>query len=66
MGFTLSPLEVFHFQPPQLVPAFVPGLYYAVAYHETESLVAPIIAHNAVNGAIISAAFLAAWILGTG
>ncbi|XVH32666.1 hypothetical protein ACNS7O_05620 [Haloferacaceae archaeon DSL9] len=34
-----------------------------LAYHETGSLVAPIVAHNVANGSVAAAALLAAWIL---
>ncbi len=40
--------------PRQLILAFVLGLYYAVAYYRTGSLLAPIIAHNLVDGGIIT------------
>lgn len=43
--------------------AVVLGIYYAIAYHETRSLVAPIVAHNVVNGAIVTAPLLATYLL---
>ncbi|WP_129116284.1 CPBP family intramembrane glutamic endopeptidase [Halegenticoccus tardaugens] len=63
VGFTVSPVALSHFQLPQLLLAFVLGIYYAIAYHETGSLVAPVIAHNVVNGVIIVATLLAAQVL---
>lgn len=41
--------------PRQLVLAFVMGLYYAVAYERTGSLLVPVVAHNAVDGGILLA-----------
>lgn len=49
--------------PPQLVLAFVFGIYYAVAYHETGSPVALIVAHNVVNRTIVVATLLATRVL---
>lgn len=46
--------------PRQLVLAFVLGVYYAVAYHRTGSLLAPIVAHNLVDGSIVTAEWLVA------
>lgn len=63
VGFTVFPLGIYHLQIPQLALAFVLGIYYAIAYYETESLVAPIVAHNVVNGAIMIATLLASGIL---
>lgn len=40
--------------PRQLFLAFVLGLFYAVAYYRTGSLFAPIIAHNLVDGGIVT------------
>lgn len=37
----------------QLLLAFVLGIYYALAYERTGSLLAPVIAHNAVDGGIV-------------
>jgi uncharacterized protein len=44
----------------QLVLAFVLGVFYAVAYFRTGSLVAPIVAHNVVDGGIVTAEWLVA------
>lgn len=63
VGFTVFPMGIYHLHPPQLLLAFVLGIYYAIAYHETGSLVAPIIAHNVVNGTVTIATLPAAWIL---
>jgi uncharacterized protein len=64
INFRLSPFEVTHFSVPQLILAFVMGVYYAVMYERTGSLLAPIIAHNAVNGGIFLARYSAATITG--
>jgi membrane protease YdiL (CAAX protease family) len=44
--------------PRQLLLAFVLGIYYAVAYHRTGSLLAPVLAHNLVDGGIVTAEWL--------
>lgn len=46
--------------PRQLVLAFVLGIFYAVAYFRTGSLLAPIVAHNLVDGGIVTAEWLVA------
>lgn len=46
--------------PRQLVLAFVLGIFYAVAYFRTGSLLAPIIAHNVVDGGIVTTEWLVA------
>lgn len=46
--------------PRQLVLAFTLGVYYAVAYYRTGSLLAPIVAHNLVDGGIVTAEWLVA------
>lgn len=47
-------------EPRQLVLAFVLGIYYAVAYNRTGSLLAPVVAHNLVDGGIVTAEWLVA------
>lgn len=44
--------------PRQLILAFVLGIYYAVAYYRTGSLLAPIVAHNLVDGGIITSEWI--------
>lgn len=44
--------------PRQLVLAFVLGVFYAVAYFRTGSLLAPIVAHNVVDGGIVTTEWL--------
>lgn len=46
--------------PRQLVLAFVLGIYYSVAYYRTGSLLAPIVAHNLVDGGIVTSEWLVA------
>jgi len=50
INFTVFPFEITHLYFPQLILAFILGLFYAVAYHRTGSLLAPILAHNFSNG----------------
>lgn len=55
IGVAGWPPHITHLDVRQLILAFVLGLFYAVAYHRTGSLLAPIIAHNAVDGGIVIA-----------
>lgn len=50
INFSFRTLEITHFAPMQLLIAFALGLFYAVAYHRTGSLLAPALAHNIANG----------------
>lgn len=54
VAFVLAPPWIAHADQRQLLLAFVLGVYYAVAYHRTGSLLAPIVAHNAVDGGIVA------------
>lgn len=47
--FSLWPFEIVRMYPPQLVMSFVLGIYYAVVFHQTRSLLTPILTHNYVN-----------------
>jgi len=49
IGFTVVPLRITWISPIQLVQAGVLGLFYAVAFDRTRSLLAPILAHNFAN-----------------
>jgi uncharacterized protein len=62
--FRLDPLRIAHFYAPQIALAFVLGVYYAVMYDRTGSLLAPIVAHNAVNGGIFLSRYFAAAVVG--
>ena len=46
--------------PRQMILAFVLGVYYAVAYDRTGSLLAPIVAHNVVDGGMVTVEWLVA------
>lgn len=50
INFTLAPLAITNLYWPQVILAFVLGVVYAVAYHRTGSLLAPILMHNISNG----------------
>lgn len=50
INFSIITWEITHFSPMQIALAFVLGLFYAVAYHKTGSLLAPALAHNIANG----------------
>ena len=52
IGLRLSPFTVAHFFLPQLVQAFVLGLFYSWAYHRTGRLLAPILTHNFSDGVL--------------
>lgn len=54
VSFVLAPPWIAQADPRQLVLAFVLGIYYARAYRSTGSLLAPVLAHNAVNGGILA------------
>ncbi|MBE0431732.1 MAG: CPBP family intramembrane metalloprotease [Dehalococcoidia bacterium] len=47
--FSIWPFEIVRAYPPQLVLSFVAGIYYAVVFHQTRSLLTPILAHNYLN-----------------
>ena len=53
VSFVLAPPWIAQADPRQLVLAFVLGIYYAYAYGRTGSLLAPVVAHNAVDGGIV-------------
>jgi uncharacterized protein len=60
--FTLAHVSFRHMSadPRQLVLAFTLGVFYAVAYYRTGSLLAPIVAHNVVDGGIVTVEWLVA------
>jgi uncharacterized protein len=45
--------EIIRAHPPQLVLSFLLGVYYAIVFHRTRSLVTPILAHGYVNFLIV-------------
>lgn len=63
IGIDWTALTVTALDPSQLVLAFVLGCFYAVAYQRTGSLLAPVLAHNAVNGSIVVAELAATALL---
>lgn len=62
IGFTLYPFEIWHFHPLQLLQAFILGLFYSWAYHRTQSLLAPILAHNLSNGSLWTMDYILYWL----
>ena len=50
VGFTFAPFAITHFEPLQLFGALVLGLFFAIVFHRTGSLLAPIIMHGYGNG----------------
>jgi CAAX protease family protein len=49
IGFTLWPLAIAWISIPQLLEAFGMGLFYAYLFHQTRSLLGPMLAHNYFN-----------------
>jgi len=49
IGFSIWPFEITRIHPLQLVLSFVMGIIYAIMFHRTRSLLAPILAHNYLN-----------------
>jgi len=47
--FSIRPFEIIHLLPSQLALSFFLGIYYAVVFHQTRSLLTPILTHNYVN-----------------
>ena len=62
VGFRLSPFEITHLQPLQLVQAAVLGLYYSAVYYRTGSLLNPVLAHNFSNGTLWVSEYLVYWL----
>jgi uncharacterized protein len=60
VNFSFSTWQITHFSPMQVALAFVLGIFYAVAYHRTGSLLAPALAHNISNGMMESSNLLVA------
>ncbi len=59
IGFTVFPLRITYLNPAQLLIAFGHGVFYAVMYDHTKSLLGPVLVHNASDG-ILAAVFYAA------
>jgi uncharacterized protein len=47
--FSIWPFQIIEMLPNQLVLSFFLGIYYAVVFHQTRSLLTPILTHNYVN-----------------
>lgn len=62
INFRLFPFEITHLYPPQLMLAFVLGLYYASTYHRTGSLLNPILAHNFSNTTLYLSELALLWL----
>ncbi|MBN2089967.1 CPBP family intramembrane metalloprotease [candidate division KSB1 bacterium] len=50
IGFELFPFQITFFDPMQIIIAFGLGIFYAVLFEKTYSLLGPIIAHNIADG----------------
>jgi len=53
IGFSIWPFEITGVHPPQLVLSFVMGIFYAIMFHRTRSLLAPIVSHNYLNTLLV-------------
>jgi membrane protease YdiL (CAAX protease family) len=62
INFRLFPFGITYLYIPQLALAFVLGIYYAIAYHRTGSLLNPILAHNFANGTLYLSSLLLLWL----
>lgn len=60
INFSFRTFEITHFSLMQVALAFALGIFYAVAYRRTGSLLAPALAHNVANGLMESANLLVA------
>jgi len=58
--FSIWPFEITHLLPSQLFLSFSLGIYYAVVFHQTRSLLAPIIVHSYVNLLLVGSNMLLA------
>lgn len=58
VNFRLFPFEITNLYMPQLILAMALGIYYAVVYHRTASLLNPILAHNFANGTLYLSSLL--------
>lgn len=47
--FSIWPFEIIQMLPNQLILSFFLGIYYAVVFHQTRSLLTPILTHNYLN-----------------
>ena len=52
VNFTLFPFRITHFSPPQQLLCIGLGLFYALVFYRTRSLLCPVLAHGFSNGII--------------
>ena len=64
VGFTISPFAITDFSLFNLMGAFVLGLFFAVVFHRTGSLLAPIIMHGYANGILVVGRYSLAFMFG--
>ncbi|OQA16061.1 MAG: CAAX amino terminal protease self- immunity [Firmicutes bacterium ADurb.Bin356] len=53
MEFSFGPFRILYWNPWQMLTAFLLGVYYAYVFEKTQSLLNPILAHNASNVIIV-------------
>ena len=58
IGFTVFPFEITYISWPQQVWALGLGLYYAVVFQKTKSLLCPVLSHGYSNGIIFTLQYL--------
>ena len=58
VGFTLAPLRITYLDPMQLGVAFALGIFYAVMYDRTKSLLGPVLVHNASDGILAAISYM--------
>jgi len=52
IGFSFSSFGITHFSISQQIASFALGLYYAILFHKTKSLLGPILSHGYSNGVL--------------
>jgi membrane protease YdiL (CAAX protease family) len=57
VGFTIFPFKVTYLDPMQLIIAFGFGIFYAVMYDHTKSLLGPVLVHNASDGLLAAISY---------
>lgn len=58
IGFTVVPFKITHLDPMQLGIASAFGIFYAVMYDHTKSLLGPILVHNASDGLLAAISYI--------
>ena len=64
VGLEFFPFNITHVDPIQLVQAAAFGIFYAIVFERTRSLVGCILAHNAINVVFTTAGFVWVWLAG--